>query len=220
MFWRVALIVNLMVINLGLGWLFYREYFMSNVNEVSIERPVVNSQGEAITYIDKCGLDCKNTISAEIDKLSKSLMVPVTPTPTVVVSAPKVVSTTKTKVRSVSYVTIPGSGSTLENNWVDLAGTDFYFDTKDYPGLVEVYFEGNIKLFNGNGTAYVRLYDTNNGVGVQGSDISTSSQLSALNTSGKVTFWSGKNKIRVQAKSLTADTAIFESGRLRVVVEN
>jgi hypothetical protein len=117
-------------------------------------------------------------------------------------------------------VTIPGSGTTMSNDWVNLAGTEFYFNPADYPGLVEVYFEANIRLYNGNGMAYVQLFNATSGVGVQGSDIQTNSQIDTVVTSGKVTFWAGKNLIRVQAKSLTADTAIFSSGRLRIVAEN
>jgi len=120
----------------------------------------------------------------------------------------------------VAYVTIPGTGSSSKNDWEILPGTEFYFDKSDYPGLVEVYFEANMKLFNGNGMAYVRLYDSINGVAVQGSDVQTNSQVNAVVFSGKVNFWAGKNLIKVQAKNLTADTAVYNWGRLRVVTEN
>jgi len=139
-----------------------------------------------------------------------------TPTPTIVYKT----SPPKAKVRSVYYVSVPGNGSTLANDWVDLAGTDLYFDKADYPGLIEIYFEINSHLMNGNGAAYVRLFDVTHGIGVQGSEVQNSSQASSLVVSGQITFWAGKNLIRVQAKSLTADTAIFDSGRLRIVTEN
>ena len=117
-------------------------------------------------------------------------------------------------------MTIPGNGSTVTNGWTVLSGTEFYFDLGDYPGLKEIYFEANLKLFNGNGIAYARLYDSTHGIGVQGSDVKTTLQTDSVATSGKVSFWAGKNLIRVQAMSLTADTAVYSSGRLRIVTEN
>jgi hypothetical protein len=166
---------------------------------------------------DSCGMECQRYINEKIGSLSAQLAVSPQPA-TKPVTVIKTVA--KPKVRTVSYVTIPGSGSNTTNTWQDVAGTDFYFDPADYPGLVEVYFEANMKLFNGNGLAYIRLFDVSHGIGVQGSDVSTNEQLDTLVTSGKVSFWSGKNLIRVQAKSLTADTAIYNYGRLRVVTEN
>jgi len=90
----------------------------------------------------------------------------------------------------------------------------------DYPGLKEIYFEANLKLFNGNGIAYARLYDSTHGIGVQGSEVQTSSQANTVVESGKLSFWGGKNLIKVQSRSLTADTAVYNSGRLRIVMEN
>ena len=101
-----------------------------------------------------------------------------------------------------------------------LAGTEFYFDTRDYPGLTEVYFEANMKLVDGNGRAYVRLYDITHGIAPSGGENDTTSQADVWTTSQKVYFWAGRNYIRVQAKSLTADTAVFNAGRLRIVTEN
>lgn len=140
-----------------------------------------------------------------------------TPTPVVVY---KTTTAPKTKVRSVYYVSIPGSGSTQAQTWQDVAGSEFYFDTADYPGLVEVYFEANMYLFNGSGQAYAQLLDVTHGIGVQGSDVKTNVATSTPIVSGKVSFWAGKNLIRVQIKSLTSETTVFTSGRLRIVTEN
>jgi len=137
-----------------------------------------------------------------------------TPTPTSIPQKPR------SKIRNVSYLPISTSGSTMSNSWANLSGTDFYFDIADYPGLVEIYFETNIHLFNGNGIAFVRLYDVTHSVWVTGSESTTNQQKDTAIISSKVLFASGKNLIRVQAKSLTADTAIFTSGRLKIVTEN
>lgn len=209
---RWVLILDVMLVNFAVGYLFYKSSKVETPGpkfESSTTTQVSNTKTE---YVDQCGKECQSYIDSKIALI--------TPVPTQRVTTTYVAPVRTTKTRSTTYVTVPGSGYSTSNDWTALSGTDFYFDTRDYPGLVEVYFEANIKLFNGNGVAYVRLYDSTNGVGVQGSDIQTSSQADVLVTSGKLNFWSGKNLIRVQARSLTADTAVFSSGRLRIVTEN
>jgi len=195
---RTLVIINLVLLNLGLGWLFYKSQI-----PIPKSQPISNIQ-----YVDQCGIECQKYIDSKI----------IIPTPTTLTKT--VYQTTpKTKTRSVVYIPIPGSGFTTNNTWSDLAGTDFYFNKSDYPGIIDVAFEANIRLFNGNGTAYVQIFDVTHEVGVQGSDVSTSSQTSTAVVSGKVTFWSGKNLYRIQAKSLTADTAMFDGGRLKITLE-
>lgn len=126
----------------------------------------------------------------------------------------------KTSIKTIQYIPISGSGSTLENNWVDLMGTEFYISTDDYPNLIGAYFEANMKLFNGNGAAYLRLFDITAGVEVWGSEVSTNSQSFTSVSSGRLTIRQGTHLYRVQAKSLTADTTIFNGGRIKIILEN
>jgi hypothetical protein len=124
---------------------------------------------------------------------------------------------TAPKVKTTQYIPIPGNGSTLENKWVDLTGTEFYISTDDYPSLIGAYFEANMKLTNGNGLAYLRLFDITAGVEVWGSEVSTNSQNFTSVSSGKLTIRNGTHLYRVQAKSLTADTTVFNSGRIKII---
>ncbi len=210
LWWLLAF--DLGVVNIGLGYLLYQSHLAK----------VSSSVGSQTTKIvDECGVACQGYIDAQI---AQALVMP-TPRATTVATptstlTPRLVAPTAAKTRTVAYVTVPGTGSTTANVWTSLSGTDFYFNPADYPGLVEVYFEINARLMNGNGFAYFQLYDATHGIGVQGSDITTANQTSTALSSGKVSFWAGKNLIKVQAKSLTADTAIFDSGRLRIVTEN
>ena len=165
-----------------------------------------------IAPTDNCGPNCQKYIDDKIASLPTNI--------------PQIKTTNvepqikKSKVRTVSYLPISTGGQTMNRDWENLSGTDFYFDKNDYPGLVEIYFEANIHLFNGNGTAFVRLFDDTHGVGVQGSEITTTKQIDTAAVSGQVSFYQGKNLIKVQAKSLTADTTIFTSGRLKIITEN
>ena len=166
-----------------------------------------------VSPIDSCGPTCQQYVD---DKISQSLANLPTPKPNEII-APVI---KKSKIRTVSYLPLSTGGQTMNRDWTNLSGTDLYLDTHDYPGLIEIYFEANIHLFNGNGQAFVRLFDDTHGVGVQGSEISTAFQKDTAVVSGKLSFYQGKNLIKVQAKSLTADTAIFTSGRLKIITEN
>lgn len=134
----------------------------------------------------------------------------VTPIPTV--SAVKTQSASA--VKHISYLPINGSFSQLSYDWVNVPGSEFYFDTADYPGLVSVVFEANIKLFNGNGFGFARLYDSTHAAPIPGGQVQTKSQVDTIVTSSPLTFLPGRNLIKVQIKSLTADTTYFNSGRL------
>jgi hypothetical protein len=163
--------------------------------------------------------ECSSSCTDLIQKTFSSL-----PTPEPSLSTPTTVtSSTKTapskKAKTISYLPVPGSGSTSENKWANLSGTEFYFNPDDYSNLKSAYFEANIKLFNGNGQAFVRLFDVTAGVEVWGSEVQTNSQNSTAIVSGNLTFRSGNHLYRVQAKSLTADTAFFNSGRIKLILE-
>ena len=159
---------------------------------------------------DQCPKTCTDLISL--------IPAPVCNCPTItVVPTAKVKIAPTVKTRNISFYPIPGSGSTLENKWTDIPGTEFTFSTQDYPTLSEVYFEANFKLFNANGIGYVRLYDATDSVGVDGSEIQTSSQSFTSISSGKINLRSGTHSYRIQAKSLTADTTVYNSGRLKLI---
>lgn len=203
--------VDVFVVNIVLGYLVYKQIY---TKPVSVSKSLV---------VDECGASCRAYIDMKMPPIvaTSSPIVAVVPTKVVPDPTNTPVTPTIAKIRRVSYVTIPGTGgSSLEQSWIDVSGTDFYFDTKDYPGIKEVIFESTMQLVNGSGMAYVRLFDATHGIGVQGSEVQTNSNSITIVQSGQVGFWSGKNLIRVQIKSLTTESAVFNGGRLRIVAEN
>lgn len=199
---KALIVIDLMFINIVIGWLIYK---------TQIPKPYVQDPVTKIEYVDKCGIECQKYIDSKINIPIPS---PSTVTKTVYQTIPK------TKTKSIVYVPISGSGSTTNNDWTSISGTDFYLDKADYKGFIEMSFEGNLKLFNGNGMAYMRLFDVTHGIAVQGSDAQTSSQTSTPVNSGAINLWSGKNLYRVQLKTLTADTVVFDGGKLKITVLN
>ena len=223
--WKKVLIgagiLDLVAVNAGGAYLVYKFSILNSYSNSKVQ--ISNDQKTDSRVTDEgCDRDCVASMEARLaileSKIGDDQGVATPPAPTKKILYPLV--SPKPKVRTSSYLTVPGSGSSSKNDWESLSGTEFYFDTGDYPGLADVYFEVNIKLYNGNGMAYVRLYDSTHGVGVQGGEVQTKLQANSVVTSGRVTFWGGRNLIKVQAKSLTADTPVFNSGRLKIITEN
>ena len=202
------LVLDLVALNGAVGYVIYKFQIPNLKSQISTDIPVIQK-------VDQCGEDCRSYIDSKVAKTLPTPSPTPTPTPKTIVQP-----ASKTPARREEIMTIPGSGSTSANDWADIAGTYFYFDTRDWPGLVEVYFEANMKLFNGNGVAYVRLFDQTHGIGVTGSDNDTTSQADGWAKSQKINFWAGRNLIKVQGKSLTADTVVYNQGRLRIIMEN
>ncbi|OGL53877.1 hypothetical protein A3K55_01665 [Candidatus Shapirobacteria bacterium RBG_13_44_7] len=163
-------------------------------------------------------------------KENPTISPPPSPTPTIIPAlapsstpipslAPTKTTTKKTS-KSISYVPISGSGSIFSLKWADINGTEFYFNPDDYPSLKEAYFEANFRLFNGNGLAFVRLFDATVGIEVWGSEVQSKSQDFSSITSNKLTLRPGNHLYRVQAKSSTSDSTVFGSGRLKIISQN
>lgn len=212
------LIINLILLD---GLVVYylltsKGVFSLQKEDVAEDRLVVDSG-----VLPEQSNNCETSCQAYIDEKVSQILIKAAPT-----LAPVKINTSQNpipvrpKVKSVSYLPIPGSGNTSNTIWTSLAGTDFYMSKNDYPGLTGVYFEANLKLTNGNGNAYFRVYDVTHSIGVAGSEISSNSQTSAFVTSGAIYQWEGNNHYVIQARSLTADTAVFESGRLKIISEN
>ncbi len=200
----ILMVIDIIALNAAIVWIYLHQ-----------PKPA------PITHADSCPVACSSVINQIISTLPSSSCN--CPAPSVApTSTPSKNSVNKavSKTRTLAYVPIPGSGQTQNNQWTDLPGTEFYLSTTDYPDMTESYLEANFRLQNGNGTAFIRLFDTTVGVEVWGSQIQTSSQTSAFVSSAKLTLRPGNHLYRLQAKSLTADTTILTSARLKIFSVN
>lgn len=201
--WLAFLVVNLILLNIGLAFLWQ------------------NNDKPDLSTSDKNTSSSYQELQTKIKQLEDKLnQIQATPSPTVTIKtvgkpAPRTLPQTKT----TTYMPIPGSGSILSYDWANLSGTEFYFNPADFPGLIGVRFEANMRLFNGNGSAFLRLFDITNGIEIWNSQLQTDNQDSTVVVSDSIQFRSGNNLIVVQAKSLTADTTVFNSGRLKIITK-
>jgi len=125
-------------------------------------------------------------------------------------------STTSTGPK-VAYIPVGNSGSgTSSTDFSSVSGHEITMDTGSYPGYKQMVLEVNFRIFQGNGTGEVRLYNKTDGTGIIGSTLSTTSQDYATKTSSGFTLASGSKTYTVQVKSSTGYSVDLQWSRIRV----
>lgn len=122
---------------------------------------------------------------------------------------------TKPGVSKESFMNI-GGGSAMGGDWVKVEGSDFTFDQSLYGNVSEVTWQGWVE----NGRGSVRLFDSTNGRGVDGSEktISSSSGRASF-YSGNLAIWRGQNQYYIQVKNPTLEQVRVTGARLRIVTK-
>jgi hypothetical protein len=160
--------------------------------------------------------DCDETCKTEIDKAVSAAIakITITPAPT---TAQKQAITTNSTAKQTTYVSL-GSGSTVNSDWETLDDSAVVMDLKnDYSSSATVSWEASLKVANGNGTAYARLYDATHNIAVDGSEFSVAESSSFIQrTSKNLPFWNGRNTYKVQIKSLNGYEVTVSGGRLKI----
>lgn len=216
----IFVIANLLF--LDFVWIRQKTETPKNVSQT--ETGVTEATGFAPTpgpgETKTCQPACLEKIQEEVEELANQpggSQTVVSPTPGVTKAlAPKATSTPSP---SVTYLTIGSSGSTSSTSWVDIAGTEFYFNLADYSKVKTVRWEINVRSFLGGNSVYARLYDVTNNRAVDNSEMSTTSSTSVILRSTDLTIWQGNNLYRVQAKSESGNPAYLDAPRLKITLE-
>ena len=166
------------------------------------------------TASGQCDLNCQQLIDQKISQAIATISGKETIKETKTIG-----KTTTSSQPQVIYIPLGGSGSTSSRDWANIGNAEVYFDLNDYPSLVEARFEGFISVKNGNGKTFARLYDATHSIGVQGSDIESTSENFTMVISDVLSLWRGKNLYRVQIKSLNGYEANFDSGRIKLTLK-
>lgn len=135
-----------------------------------------------------------------------------TPTPTAVPTATPTKAETRTETVDLS------GGSASGGDWVRIGNSEKWLDTSLYGELVEVTWQGWLKVKDGNGIAYARLYDATNNRAVDGSQVSNSSGEKASFYSGSLSIWRGQNQYYIEVKSSTGYEVTVEGPKLKLEV--
>src|SRR3972149_5497028 len=167
-----------------------------------VENPVNDS-------VVGCGEECRQEIDRKVAEAIATISA--VPKPASQVTSPS------TKNQTV-YIPLDGPVSTTSTSWIDIPGVEVSIDlANDYSTNAKVSWEAALKVAYGNGQAFARLFDVTLGNAVDGSEISTTGNITSTNvSSGYMSLWSGRNLYRLQLKSLTSYDVTFSSGRIKV----
>lgn len=211
----VAVLVAANLIILDINW--FKQQKESRVAKTEFNSETINTPISSTTSAvpDSCGNICQQTIEEKISQAMATVSGKETIKETKAVEKPS----KETSQAKVVYIPLGGSGSTTSTSWADVGNAEVYFDLSDYPNLSEARFEGFIKVKNGNGKAFARLYDVTHSIGVQGSNIETTSENFTMVSSDPLAIWQGKNLYRIQVKSLNGYDAYLDSGRIKLTLK-
>lgn len=90
----------------------------------------------------------------------------------------------------------------------------FLYESGDYDGTIEIYFEAVLKSSNASGTAYAALYDTD---GTKITEVSTSSTSFSRQRSGAVSLTDGKTYCVYMKSSNASYTATIGDVRILII---
>lgn len=157
-----------------------------------------------------CGDECQK----EIKKIVSDAIATIAAVPKTIIKKETATAPSSSKT---TYIPLGGSAVTTSTDWSDAAGIQTTIDVGDYGKNPAISWEASLKVANGNGTAYARLYDDTHKIAVSGSEISTVDNSSfKLVTSGNLNLWAGKNVYKVQLKSLNSFEVTFSGGRIKI----
>lgn len=165
-----------------------------------------------------CLSDCQSIIDAKLAQAKSDLLKTFqSPSPaTQAKSTTQIIRQPADQAKEI-FIGLGGGGSTTSTDWTDVSGSNIDLDFARYPGAKGFYFQGNLKSDAPDRATFARLYDVNNKVGVQGSDINYAGLSSKLIESGQLIFhFSGKVTLIIQIHSLNGNLATVESPRIRV----
>ena len=166
---------------------------------------------------DNCGASCQAYIDQRVEQEISALPAPAEKE-TVVEKTTTVQVEKTSKTQQTTFIPVNGGElTTREVEWVSLDNTKFTFDPADYGSNPTITWDANIKVEHGDSKAFVRLYDETNGIGVQGSEQTTTSGSYVNLSAGPLAMWRGRNTYKVQIKSLNGAQVYYSGGRLKVV---
>lgn len=126
-------------------------------------------------------------------------------------------TTTTPSGAKVAYIPVGNTGSgTSSTDFSSLSGHEVTIDTSNYPGYKQMVLEASFRIFQGNGTGEVRLFNKTDGTAAVNSDLSTTSQDYTTKTSSGFTLSPGSKTYTVQVKSSTGYSVDLQWSRIRV----
>lgn len=114
------------------------------------------------------------------------------------------------------YIPI-GSGITKKSDYDFISSAEVTIDSRNYPGIKEVWFEVFMHIPTGNGIMYVKLFNSTDGHDVWFSETSTTGS-DIVKRAVKISLDSGNKTYRVMVKSSMGYEAVVDQARLKIVL--
>jgi len=164
---------------------------------------------------DTCGVSCQKAIQVALTSVDAKIAT-LSTLKTRTASKP---GATSTPVPAAKEFFIPlGSGSTTKSDWEDVAGTDVYVDTANFPNIKQTYFEVSMHIPTKNGTMYARLYNVTDKHPVWNSDVSTIEDTSTF-TTAKIMLDPGNKLYRVQMRTTLQYPSLLDNARIKILIQ-
>lgn len=110
---------------------------------------------------------------------------------------------------------VGGSGTSI-SDFSSASGQEITIDTGNYQGYKQAVFEANLRIYQGNGTAYARLFNKTDGLAIIPSQVSTTSENFTTVTSAPFSLTAGSKTYTVQVKSSTGYSVDLQLTRIRI----
>lgn len=126
-------------------------------------------------------------------------------------------STTISGNKSPAYIPLGWTGSASTQDWSSVSTQSISIDPADYSGYTSMDFEVNLSVYQGNGRAYARLYDKDDGLAIIPSEVSSTSDTYSWVTSATFQLPSTAKKTYIlQLKTNTGYASQVQNARIKV----
>lgn len=115
-----------------------------------------------------------------------------------------------------AYIPLDWKGSSSSMDWTTITGQQITTDLSDYSGYKNVVLEVQLQIYQGNGAAYARIFNKDDGTVILLSEVSTSSGDYVWLSSSGFNFPSGKKTYQLQLKTSTGYAAMVQNARIKV----
>jgi len=171
-------------------------FILLNKNEEPIQIPSEIANLESISSEEP----------KEPEEITKS------PSPTVIVFKE---TTSSVKDHFISF----GSGTSSDQNWIDVGGLQTTVDLGSYGDIKEIKFEASIQVPGENQAVSVRLYNKTDNHPVWNSEVTKNTGASGYLVSSPIIYDKGAKTYSVQMKTQLGSTVTLGEARIHITLE-
>ncbi len=122
---------------------------------------------------------------------------------------------TSTGKQTPVYIPLGWSAGATTLDWSSVSSQKIDIDPADYPGYTSMQFEANLRVYQGNGTAFARITSTD-GFVPGSSQVSNNTEGYAWVSSNTFTLPSGKKTYQLQLKTSTGYSSDIQNARIKI----